>query len=183
MISPKSRTVSALMSLAAAVVLFLPIAGAAQTQTSFTASADVPTNKSIWKRVHTPNIGGANLLFSLSADSETDIWSVGDFVSLNFDGQRWNAIPLEFPGGESTMNGVAALSPTNVWAVGSSFANTHLTSVIEHFDGTHWAIVPSPQFANGSKLRKVQAFSTNEHFRRGRFQQRQRGCTAVGRAL
>ncbi len=159
---PRSRAVSALLFLAIALVLFLPIAGVAQT---FSGGTEVPsTNKSIWKRVHTPNIGGANLLFSFSADSEQDIWAVGDFVSLNFNGHSWNAIPLAFPGGESSMNGVAAISPTDVWAVGSTLINNHLISVIEHFDGRQWTIVPSPQFSTGSVLNKVQAFSANDIF-------------------
>lgn len=162
---PKSRAVPTLMSLAAALVLFLPITGAAQTHSSLIGSTEVPAaNKSIWKRVHTPNIGGANLLFSLSADSEKDIWAVGDFVSLNFDGQSWNAIPLAFPQGEPTMNGVAAISSTDVWAVGSTVVNNHFISVIEHFDGKQWTIVPSPQFSTGSVLNKVQAFSASDVF-------------------
>jgi hypothetical protein len=154
-----------LMAITAALALFLPIAGAAQTQVSFTNNSVATPGKSIWKRVKTPNIGGADLLFSLSADSEKDIWSVGDFVSLNFDGQTWTAIPLAVPGGEATMNGITAIAPNNVWAVGSTLMNgNHLISVIQHFDGTRWTIVDSPQFATGSQLQKILAFSANDIF-------------------
>jgi hypothetical protein len=160
-----SRASFCVLSLAVAFVLLLPFTGAAQTDNPLTGNTQVvPAGKSIWKRVHTPNIGGANLLFSLSALSEQNIWAVGDFVSLNFDGQQWNAIPLAFPGGESSMNGVAAISPTDVRAVGSTLINNHLISVIEHFDGSAWTIVPSPQFASGSILNKLQAFSSSDIF-------------------
>jgi len=132
--------------------------------------------QSIWQRQRTPNIGAANVLLSLSADSPSDIWSVGDFVSLKFDGSRWTAIPLvafqtKQPS-EDTMTGVATLSSTDVWAVGSALEETisggsHLVDLIEHFDGTQWSIVSSPQFTSGAQLNAVQAISSTDIFAAG----------------
>lgn len=122
--------------------------------------------QSIWQQMPTPNPGGDNLIFSLSADSETDVWAVGDYISLNFDGQTWNAIPLAALPGQSSMKGVAAISPNNVWAVGSNQVSngnvSHVSAVIEHYDGTKWSIVPSPTFSTGSELESLQAFSAND---------------------
>jgi hypothetical protein len=41
---------------------------------------------------------------------------------------------------------VTAIAPNNVWAVGfnSSSSNPSDDSLIEHFDGTSWSVVPSP---------------------------------------
>jgi len=45
---------------------------------------------------------------------------------------------------------VAALSPADVWAVGTGPGvptggfSAHPTAVIEHWDGTSWTVVPSP---------------------------------------
>jgi len=132
--------------------------------------------QSIWQRQKTPNIGAANVLFSLSADSPSDIWSVGDFVSLKFNGLTWTAIPLvalqtQQPS-EDTMTGVVAFSPTDVWAAGSALEETisggsHLINLIEHFDGMQWSIVSSPQFASGAQLNAIQAISSTDIFAAG----------------
>jgi hypothetical protein len=49
---------------------------------------------------------------------------------------------------QSWFNGVVALTPTNVWAVGVStdaqFNNQQQRTLIEHWDGSRWSLVPSP---------------------------------------
>jgi len=95
---------------------------------------------------------------AISADSATDLWAMGflatspttvENVSLHWDGTSWTQIPaahLRFGG----VGPVAALSPANVWAVGTGPGvptggfSAHPTSVIEHFNGTSWTVVPSP---------------------------------------
>ncbi len=130
-----------------------------------------PPAQSIWQQETTPNIGAANVLESLSADSESDIWSVGDFVSLRFDGLTWTAFPLvafqtQQPS-EDTMNGAAAVSSTDVWAVGDALEETisggsHFIGMIEHFDGAQWSLVPSPQLGSGVELNGIQAISATD---------------------
>jgi hypothetical protein len=70
-------------------------------------------------------------------------------VSLHWDGTRWAQIPaahLRFGG----VGPLTALSPANVWAVGTGPGvptggfSAHPTAVIEHWDGTSWSVVPSP---------------------------------------
>ena len=129
------------------------------------------TVQSIWQKENTPDNGV--VLLSLSADSPSDIWSVGNFGSLQFNGSMWSSFPAaafqtQQPS-EDTLNGVAALSATDAWAVGTAVVETvsggsHLVSLIEHFDGTQWSIVPSPQFASGSELNAIQALSATDIF-------------------
>jgi hypothetical protein len=132
--------------------------------------------QSIWQQETTPSIGAANVLESLSADSESDIWSVGDFVSLRFDGLTWTAFPLvafqtQQPS-EDTMNGVTAISPTDVWAVGDALEETvsggsHFVGMIEQFDGSQWNLLPSPQLASGVELNAIQAISATDIYAAG----------------
>lgn len=154
----------------AAVLLMTPLFNVVVHAQRGLAASATPV-QSIWQREKTPDIGAANVLLSLSADSPNDIWSVGDFVSLQFDGSIWKAIPLvafqtQQPS-EDTMNGVAAVSPTDVWAVGTALVETnsggsHLITLIEHFDGTQWSIATSPEFDSGSELNAIQALSAND---------------------
>jgi hypothetical protein len=117
---------------------------------------------SIWTFEKTPNIGQNNILLALSADSPSDIWSVGDLVSLNFNGSTWKAFPMvNF--GNTSMHGVSAISSTNVWAVGEDFEGSS-TSVIQNFDGAKWSVVSSPHFTKGDALNGVQAISSTDIF-------------------
>lgn len=140
---PKVRSLAKSMSAVLPAFLAINLAAAQESQSAALVENQPVT--SIWTRVSTPDIGAPNVLSALSADSEQDVWAIGDFVSLRFDGTKWTAIVPVLPAqGESTLNGIAAVSPTDVWAVGSQVVNnTHLLSLIEHFDGTNWTIVPA----------------------------------------
>jgi hypothetical protein len=63
-------------------------------------------------------------------------------------------------------NSIDALSPTNVWAVGDSGnsvgeGGTPTATVIEHYNGTSWSVVPSPSAGNAPTLTGVSAISTS----------------------
>ena len=67
---------------------------------------------------------------------------------------QWNIVPSpNEPSANNFLLGVAALSPNDAWAVGSH---------IEHWDGTSWSIVPSPQPGWIEFLGGVAAISTND---------------------
>jgi hypothetical protein len=51
--------------------------------------------------------------------------------------------------GSSSLSSVAATSTRNAWAVGSYDAGAGPKTLIEHWNGTTWRIVPSPNPANG----------------------------------
>jgi hypothetical protein len=51
---------------------------------------------------------------------------------------------------ENVLNAIAVVSPNDVWAVGDSYdGNTHHHTLIEHWDGNEWSIVPSPDSSTG----------------------------------
>jgi hypothetical protein len=99
-------------------------------------------NGSAWKIVPSPNPGGSSLpnqLFAVAV-GDADAWAVGaagypeHALSLRLQGGRWRSVPN---GCGVPLNGVELVSRTDVWAVGSDTTC--------HFDGTTWAVVPSPQ--------------------------------------
>ena len=117
----------------------------------------------------TPNPDLNNILSGMSADSENDIWAVGTAapgaIGLRFDGSTWISVPMELPN-TASMSGVSVRAPNDVWAVGDVFdpEQQHFTSVIQHFDGTKWSLVPSPHFKGGDQLFGVKAIASNDVF-------------------
>ena len=109
-----------------------------------------------WTQVSSANFSSQdNVLAGVSAASPTDVWAVGAFVpSLNgvlntlahhFDGTRWTAFPLPNVGAQQNiLQAVSMPSPGKAWAVGD-FINGRFQqqTLIEHFDGTVWSVVPS----------------------------------------
>jgi hypothetical protein len=71
-----------------------------------------------------------------------------------FNGSTWSVIPS--PNGNSTGNvlqAISADSPTDIWAVGDRVApNVEVRTLVEHFDGNTWTVVPSPNPVTGSDL-------------------------------
>jgi hypothetical protein len=51
--------------------------------------------------------------------------------------------------GAASLSAAAATSDKDVWAVGSSNTGGAFKTLIEHWDGAHWTIVPSPNPAAG----------------------------------
>ena len=110
-----------------------------------------------WTQVSTPNFGNQdNVLAGVSAASATDVWAVGAYIpNLNgvlnalaqhFDGARWTAFPLPNVGAQQNiLQAVSMPSPGKAWAVGD-FINGRFQqqTLIEHFNGTTWSVVPSP---------------------------------------
>jgi hypothetical protein len=102
-------------------------------------------------------------LFGGSADATNDAWAVGFHGSdnigtsaMHWDGTTWKSVPTPNAGeGTNKLNAVLALAPNNVWAVGFSTPaappkRAATLTLIEHFDGTSWAVVPSPNVGPNS---------------------------------
>jgi hypothetical protein len=101
--------------------------------------------------------------------SKNDIWAVGRYNngSINrvliehWDGTGWTVVPS--PNANSTygdwLSSVAALSANNIWAVGNSGTPDSYQPLIEHWDGSNWTVVPSPNVSGN--LSKIAAISTN----------------------
>jgi hypothetical protein len=66
---------------------------------------------------------------------------------------------------DEQFRGIAAISSENAWAVGEYYDNNSLSSqsLIEHWDGTHWSIVPSANVASyANSLFGVAAISSDD---------------------
>lgn len=95
-------------------------------------------------------------IHAIDASGPNDVWFVGVKEAEGGAGefalvQRWNgsqisvvATPPVDLGEASGLSGVAVLSPTDVWAVGDRGEEGATGSLIEHWNGTEWKIVPSP---------------------------------------
>jgi hypothetical protein len=123
-----------------------------------------------WSIVPDSSISGVgastNILLSVSADASNDVWAVGTETLLHFNGTTWTEVPSPF----LHANSVTALSPTNAWAVGTVtvFADhrQHTKPAIEHWDGTSWSIVsspnPNPAPTRDTALYGIAAISAND---------------------
>ena len=142
-------------------------AGTISSQYSFPLVDQWDGHKWIQDSTPTPGgDGGAAYLTGVAATSRKNAWAVGgylpalaatDTLILRWKGNQWVQVPSPNPAGTgsaavSLLQGVAALSPTDAWAVGE--ANTGQssapwTTVIEHWNGTRWATVSSPDPSRG----------------------------------
>jgi hypothetical protein len=75
------------------------------------------------------------------------MWAVGNVgggypILQHWDGARLTqTLQTEIAG---VLNDVATISPTDAWAVGQLNNSGYPKTLIEHWDGTSWTIVPSP---------------------------------------
>jgi hypothetical protein len=102
-------------------------------------------------------------LFGASAAAPNDVWTVGfsgsdkiETSAMHWDGTNWKRVGTPNVGeGTNKLNAVLALAPNDVWAVGFSTPvappkQAATLTLIEHFDGTRWAVVPSPNIGPNS---------------------------------
>ena len=135
-------------------------------------------NGKSWQIVSSPDGQKiSNQLYGVAAVSAKDVWAVGfyhkDLSSTStliehWDGIRWSIIaspntssPINF------LNAVTVVSTSDVWAVGTHEDSINgggavFHSLIEHWDGTQWSIVASPDPGNGGNtLASVAATASN----------------------
>lgn len=118
----------------------------------------------VWGSVVSPNNGDMqNEIRGMAPVSSTDVWAVGDYNSgvvptvtgrrtliEHWDGHAWSIIPstqLDLPGFDAViLEDALALASDNIWAVGHAddFASLNSATLIAHYDGANWGLVPSP---------------------------------------
>jgi len=126
-----------------------------------------------WSLIPSPNpLTGAsdfNILTAVTATSPSDATAVGfvldsaaiaEFTLVeHWDGRKWTVIPSA--NASNTVNkllGVSALSPTDIYAAGFFIDNASLDqekSLVEHFDGASWSVIPSPATGRAQNLNGV----------------------------
>jgi hypothetical protein len=136
-------------------------------------------NGTNWTNVTVPQPTNSNFASdfdAISADGRSDAWVVGTYMlevnpsdfatetyTLHWNGTVWSAVlmplvPGTNPDNEFRFSSIKANSPTDVWAVGDSFnaaVNGSGKTLIEHWNGTAWSIVPSPSPGNNANLTGV----------------------------
>jgi hypothetical protein len=103
-----------------------------------------------WVEVQSPDI----VLTDIAAVSSTDVWAIGGDIDatriFHWDGTSWEAVPHPKPPGAS-FTAIAARSANDVWVVGIRYGTewkkenfVGYDTLVEHWDGTRWTVVPSP---------------------------------------
>lgn len=145
-------------------------------------------NGTSWTQVSYPlptNTGFPNTLNAISADGPNDVWITGSYMiqvsqtalryetfSLHWNGSTWSVVQMPKVTGSDNLlayefSSIDALSPTNVWAVGGSGDNvigiggSPSNTLIEHWNGTAWSIVPSPSPGTNAALTGVTSSSAS----------------------
>lgn len=115
-----------------------------------------------WSPTPLPDLTGVyGQLLGLDAVGPDDVWAVGfeqgstpggdpQPLVMHFGGDAWQRVPTPTVAGpNASLLDVRALAPDDVWAVGSR--QPRLSSgigdrtLIEHWDGSSWTVVPSPE--------------------------------------
>jgi hypothetical protein len=139
-------------------------------------------NGSQWNIVPSPNVGSNNnFLYSVTTVSTSDVWAVGIYTDNNninktliehWDGTQWSIVPSPNGGSSNNFLGeVSASSANDIWTVGA-YNNTNNVSLtmIEHWNGSKWSIVPSPNFGQGTNyLTGLTVVTTNDVWAVGGF--------------
>lgn len=144
-----------------------------------TGMAEAASSQScgMWSVVSSPTPpGGGAHLQSVAGNAEKDVWAVGDYINSknrnaplieHWHGKQWiiDKAPNPYPDFFNFLRGVAVLSRTDVWTVGYSGYDgygTYPVAFTEHWNGSHWSVVPVPSIGQYYALEAVTAISTND---------------------
>jgi hypothetical protein len=117
-----------------------------------------------WSKVLSPNVGSDNnVLFGVAAISANDVWAVGGhrtrlgtYQTLieHWDGTSWSIVSSPNVGsGDNALLGLLVTTARDIWTVGySSSSQGPLQTLVGHWDGTSWSVVPSPNIGSGDNV-------------------------------
>jgi hypothetical protein len=109
------------------------------------------------KLVASPSFDTFDGLSGIAVVSPRDAWAVGRYIipsttgspsralAEHWNGRRWQLVTVPQPKANKTLlSAIAAVSATDIWAVGytENARDEDQHTLIEHFDGTSWSIVP-----------------------------------------
>jgi hypothetical protein len=121
--------------------------------TRVTAPADgthpliIHWNGARWSRVHSPLTGGLGFL-GLARAPGRKAWAVGATrhkrrAIVHWNGATWTRASTPRPAGKSALFGAAATSARSAWAVGGAVAGGVVQTLVLHWNGEAWKVVPS----------------------------------------
>ncbi len=160
-----ARNTGLLAGLAAALCLL----GAGSASAASSGPLVEHWDGSSWARVA---IAGGGQLSAVTAASPSNVWAFGSYTSRSpiaehWDGSAWRRVALPVPAGAENvgLQSAAATSANDVWVVGYWEGGTTgppLRSLVEHWDGTAWQIVPSAVTSGYARLTGVTALSPTD---------------------
>jgi hypothetical protein len=132
-------------------------------------------NGSGWQLVNGPTSTGS-VFNGISALASNNVWAVGSTggisgqatLAARWNGSTWTTIPTPNANTINALRAVTAIAPNDVWAVGSSIKSTtdgvsQYRTLIEHWNGSAWSVVSSPNVSSGSnELTGVAAHGAND---------------------
>src|SRR5438067_7801982 len=143
-----------------------------------------------WSIVSSPNASATqeNQLYAVTCTSASDCWAVGDYLTDNFyyqtviehwNGAAWSIVrsPNTSATQDNLLRGVTCTSASDCWAVGSyvistgPFSGFYYRTLIEHWNGTRWSIVTSPNASTrqDNELRGVTCTSASDCWAVGQY--------------
>ena len=133
-------------------------------------------NGTKWSVVPSPIVQAGNALLGVTAISTNNVWAVGYYFNTSdgstaltlvehWNGTKWNQVPSPTPTQPqiNVLVSISAINGNDMWAVGSSqdsLSNTD-TTLAEHWNGSAWGIVNTPNVGSYAQLNAVAAVSTN----------------------
>ncbi|HKP54345.1 MAG TPA: S-layer homology domain-containing protein [Chloroflexia bacterium] len=115
-------------------------------------------NGTQWNVVSSPNpflrVAG---LRGVTAIAPNDVWAVGASADLSLNyytytlhwtGTSWSEVSSP-NNGDCLLAAVANVAANNVWAVGACNDGTRFVPLSERWNGSAWAIIPTPSFGTG----------------------------------
>ncbi len=122
-----------------------------------------------WNTVQTPKPDGlGNALNSVTGVTSDNVWAVGysgfgsfEGLIMHWDGYQWDIVPASTssmpqhstdPNEDHELASVKAFDANDIWTVGWTKYFTKSTTLIEHWDGAAWNLVPSPNANLGSSV-------------------------------
>lgn len=115
-----------------------------------------------------PAEGSNSVFYGVGAVSSCSSWAVGFGASgtliEHWNGTRWARVKSPSPGpapSSDVLRAISVISRTNVWAVGSigNPNGVFKSTLIEHWNGKAWSVVPSPNPGGKSATNVLNAIS------------------------
>ncbi len=136
----------------------------------FPATASATTAS--WTIVPSPNPGVLGELLDVTCVGASDCWAVGgsqDYLQTLIEhnaGSGWVIVPSPKPtdGDTPRLYGVTCISASDCWAVGwyiNRVISTYAT-LTDHYDGSNWTIIPSPNPGLYNELVSVKCVNAND---------------------
>jgi hypothetical protein len=143
-----------------------------------------------WSVVGTPNPLTNSWLTGVAALSPTNAWAVGFASSggwvtnrtliAHWNGTSWSTVPSPNPSSfsENDLWATWAASPSDVWAVGDYLPGGGVEKPLaEHWNGTSWAVVPTPNAGHYANFHRVFGSSSTDVWAVGTAEDRPAGVS------